>query len=120
LGWVPDDDLPAVLAAADLAVQPSLYEGFGLPILEHMACGQVVAASSSSSHPEVGGEAAAYFDPQNVEEMTAVLHRLLTDKEEYRHRQQLGLKQAAQFSWQRAAKETIAIYDQLLQKEIRD
>ncbi len=120
LGWVPDDDLPAVLAAADLAVQPSLYEGFGLPILEHMACGQVVAASSSSSHPEVGGEAAAYFDPQNVEEMTAVLHRLLTDKEEYRHRQQLGLAQAAQFSWARAAKETIAIYDQLLQKEHRE
>lgn len=120
LGWVPDDDLPAVLAAADLAVQPSLYEGFGLPILEHMACGQVVAASSSSSHPEVGGEAAAYFDPQNVEEMTAVLLRLLTDKEEYRHRQQLGLAQAAQFSWARAAQETIAVYDQLLQKERRE
>ena len=48
LGWVPDDDLPAVLAAAELAVQPSLYEGFGLPILEHMASGQVVAASSAS------------------------------------------------------------------------
>ncbi len=117
LGWVPDDDLPAILAAARLAVQPSLYEGFGLPLLEHMACGQVVAASNSSSHPEVGGSAAAYFDPQNVEEMTAVLHRLLTDKEEYRHRQQLGLAQAAQFSWARAAKETIAVYDQLLEKE---
>lgn len=114
LGWVPDDDLPAILAAADLGVQPSLYEGFGLPILEHMACGQVVAASHASSHPEVGGEAAAYFDPENVAEMTAVIRRLLTDKEEYRHRQQLGLAQAAQFSWQRAAQETIAIYDQLL------
>lgn len=114
LGWIPDDDLPAILAAADLGVQPSLYEGFGLPILEHMACGQVVAASHASSHPEVGGEAAAYFDPENVAEMTVVLRRLLTDKEEYRHRQQLGLAQAAQFSWNRAAQETIAIYDQLL------
>lgn len=114
LGWVPDADLPAILAAADLAVQPSLYEGFGLPLLEHMACGQVVAASHSSSHPEVGGQAAAYFDPQNVAGMTAVLHRLLSDKEEYTHRQQLGLAQAAQFSWARAAQETIAVYDQLL------
>lgn len=114
LGWVEDEDLPAVIAAADLAVQPSLYEGFGLPVLEEMACGQVVAASSAASHPEVGGEAAAYFDPENVDEMTAVLHRLLTDKEEIAHRRQLGFQQAAKFSWQRAARETIAIYDQLL------
>ncbi|MCB8920891.1 MAG: glycosyltransferase family 4 protein [Ardenticatenaceae bacterium] len=113
LGWVPDEDLPAILAAADLAVQPSLYEGFGLPILEHMACGQVVAASRASSHPEVGGEAAAYFDPENVEEMTAVIRQLLTHNDEYRHRQQLGIAQAAKFSWARAAKETIAVYDQL-------
>lgn len=114
LGWVPDEDLPAIIAAASLAVQPSLYEGFGLPILEHMACGQVVAASNAASHPEVGGEAAAYFDPVDVEGITAVIARLLRDKEEYQHRRQLGLAQAAQFSWQRAAQETIAIYDQLL------
>lgn len=116
LGWVPDEDLPGILAAADLAVQPSLYEGFGLPILEHMACGQVVAASQASAHPEVGGDAAAYFDPENVDEMTAVIQRLLTDKEEYQHRQQLGFAHVAKFSWQRAAKETIAVYDHLLKK----
>jgi glycosyltransferase involved in cell wall biosynthesis len=114
LGWVPDQDLPAVIAAARLAVQPSLYEGFGLPILEHMACGQVVAASNASSHPEVGGEAAAYFDPENVAEMTAVIHRLLTDQDEYQQRRQLGLAQAAQFSWQRTAQETLAVYEGLL------
>jgi glycosyltransferase involved in cell wall biosynthesis len=116
LGWVPDEDLPAVLAGAVLGVQPSLYEGFGLPILEQMASGQVVAASHASSHPEVGGNAAAYFNPKNVEEMTAVLYRLLTDKEEYAYRQQLGLEHVKQFSWARAARETIAIYDQLLKK----
>ncbi len=82
---MPDADLPGVLAGAALGVQPSLYEGFGLPILEQMASGQVVAASNASSHPEVGGAAADYFDPKNVEEMTAVLHRLLTDKDEYTH-----------------------------------
>lgn len=114
LGWVPDEDLPAVIAAADLAVQPSLYEGFGLPVLEHMACGQVVAASNSSSHPEVGGEAAAYFDPHNAAEMAAVIGRLLHDSAEREHRRALGLQQAAQFSWERAARETIAVYDRLL------
>lgn len=114
LGWVPDEDLPAVIAAANLAVQPSLYEGFGLPILEHMACGQVVAASHASSQPEIGGEAAAYFDPENGAEMTAVIHRLLTNQDEYHHRQQLGLEQAAKFSWQRAARETWALYEGLL------
>jgi len=114
LGWVPDEDLPAVIAAADLAVQPSLYEGFGIPILEHMASGQVVAASNSSSHPEVGGDAAAYFNPMDVAEMTAVIGRLLMDRDEYSHRRELGLKQAARFSWQRAAKETAAVYDKLL------
>jgi glycosyltransferase involved in cell wall biosynthesis len=114
LGWAPDEDLPAVIAAANLAVQPSLYEGFNLPILEHMACGQVVAASNSSSHPEVGGAAAAYFDATDVEAMTAVIRHLLTDKEEYQHRRRLGLAQAQKFSWQRAAQETIAVYDKLL------
>jgi alpha-1,3-rhamnosyl/mannosyltransferase len=114
LGWVPDDDLPAIIGAAALAVQPSLYEGFGLPILEHMACGQVVAASNSSSHPEVGGDAAAYFDPTDSEEMAAVIARLLRDEGERVERRELGLAQAARFSWSRAAAETEAIYDRLL------
>lgn len=116
LGWVPDDDLPAILAAADLAVYPTLYEGFGLPLLEHMASGQVVASSSSSSLYEVGGEAAVYFDPTNIEEMTAVILRLLTNRDEYEHQRQLGFENVKRFSWQRAAQETIAIYDKVLQK----
>ncbi|MDX1412919.1 MAG: glycosyltransferase family 1 protein [Candidatus Promineifilaceae bacterium] len=115
LGWVPDEDLPAILAAADLAVQPSLYEGFGLPLLEHMASGQVVSASNTSSFPEVGGKAVAYFNPTNVDEITAVIHRLLTDRDEYHYRRELGLAQAAKFSWQRAARETRAVYDKLLE-----
>lgn len=114
LGWVPDGELPAVIAAASLAVQPSLYEGFGLPILEEMASGQVVAASNSSSHPEVGGEAAAYFSPTDEEEMAAVIGRLLRDEGEYRERQRLGLEQAGKFSWARAAQETWAVYEKLL------
>jgi glycosyltransferase involved in cell wall biosynthesis len=118
LGWVPDQALPAVIAAADLAVQPSLYEGFGLPILEEMACGQVVAASGSSSHPEVGGDAAVYFDPYQVEAMVAVISRLLHDREAYQHHRQLGLQQAQQFSWERAAQETAAVYNKLLDDQL--
>jgi glycosyltransferase involved in cell wall biosynthesis len=114
LGWVADEDLPAVIGAASLAVQPSLYEGFGLPILEHMACGQVVAASNSSSHPEVGGDAAAYFDPMDTEDMVTVIRQLLLNNDECQYRRNLGLQQAKKFSWKRAATETKAVYDQLL------
>lgn len=120
LGWVPDDDLPAIIAAADLAVQPSLYEGFGLPLLEHMASGQVVAASNRSSLPEVGGDAAAYFDPTDVQQMTEVILRLLSNQEEYQRRRELGLLQARRFSWEHAARETSALYDRLLAKSTTD
>ena len=117
LGWVDDQDLPAVIGAASLAVQPSLYEGFGLPILEHMACGQVVAASDASSHPEVGGNAAAYYDPKNIEQMVRVIRDLLTYKEEYERRVELGIEQAEKFSWKKAAAETTTVYDQLIRGE---
>ncbi len=114
LGWVPDGDLPAIIAAADLAVQPSLYEGFGLPILEHLACGQIVAASSSGSHPEVGGDAVAYFDPLDVDDMASTINRLLTDTAERENRRQQSLAQASKFSWQQAALRTSEIYQSLL------
>jgi glycosyltransferase involved in cell wall biosynthesis len=110
-GWVDDEDLPGFIAGARLGVQPSLYEGFGLPILEHMMCGQVVASSNTSSLPEVGGDAAAYFDPTDVAEMAVVIHRLLTSPEEYRRRQIMGVDQARRFSWAKAATKTIELYD---------
>lgn len=114
LGWVSDEDLPAVIGAATLAVQPSLYEGFGLPLLEHMACGQVVAASDRSSHPEVGGDATAYFDPEEVEQMVHTIRRLLQNQDEYQQRRELGFVQASKFSWHKSAVETIKVYDQLI------
>ena len=114
LGWVDDGDLPAVIAAASLAVQPSIYEGFGLPLLEHMACGQAVATSRTSSLPELGGEAAVYFDPLDVAGMAGEIGRLLANPAEKMRRKELGLQQAARFSWERTAQETIALYDRLL------
>lgn len=116
LGWVPDADLTAVIGAARLAVQPSLYEGFGLPVLEHMACAQVVAASNASSHPEVGGDAAAYFDAGDVRDMVAVIKRLLDSEAEREERRRAGLRQASKFSWQRVARETMSVYEKLLEK----
>ena len=113
-GYVPDADLPPLYAGAQACVFPSLYEGFGLPVLEAMACGTPVVTSSTSSLPEVGGDAALYFDPADVEQITETTRRLLRDpalREEMRAR---GLEQAARFSWARAAKETQAVYDAVL------
>jgi glycosyltransferase involved in cell wall biosynthesis len=113
-GYASDEDVPAIYAGAQALVFPSLYEGFGLPVLEAMACGTPVAASSASSIPEVGGDAALYFGPTNVEEMIEVTRRLLRDtalQEEMRAR---GLARADRFSWEQAASETRAVYDAVL------
>jgi glycosyltransferase involved in cell wall biosynthesis len=113
-GYVPDVDLPAVYSAAKVYVLPSLYEGFGLEVLEAMACGTAVACSRTSSLPEVGGEAAHYFDPTDVEEMAeaiaTVWHNETLRAEMGRH----GLAQAARFSWIRAAEETMAVYQRAM------
>lgn len=111
LGWIPDEDLPAVLAGARLGVQPSLYEGFGLPILELMGVGQAVAASGVSSHPEVGGSAALYFQPETIGEMVEVIATFLRDDALLHKHKALGLEQAARFSWEKTAQETWKVYE---------
>ena len=114
LGFVPDEDLPAVNSAATVAVLPSLYEGFGLPVLEAMACGTPVVCSKTSSLPELGGDAARYFDPTDVEGMAAALAEVLADEALRGEMHRQGLQQAAHFSWERAATETRAVYDVVL------
>ena len=79
-GYVPDEDLPAVYAAATIAVMASVYEGFGLPILEAMACGTPVVCSNTSSLPELGSDVARYFDPLDIESMIAALNGVLSDE----------------------------------------
>jgi len=113
-GYVPDADLPAVYAGAQVSVLPSLYEGFGLPVLEAMACGTPTVASNAASIPEVGGEAALYFDPTDLETMTQTIRRVLCETALRERMQARGLAQAARFSWERAARETLAVYGQAM------
>jgi glycosyltransferase involved in cell wall biosynthesis len=113
-GYVPSADLPVLYSAARLAVMSSVYEGFGLPVLEAMACGTPVISSNSSSLPEFGGEAACYFDPYDVEAMASTIERVWLDDGLRAEMGRLGLVQAAKFSWDRAAEETLRVYDQLL------
>ena len=97
-------------AGAQALVFPSLYEGFGLPVLEAMACETPVITSNTSSIPEIGGDAARYFDPGSVEGITAAIRDVVRDgslQEEMRER---GQAQAARFSWERAARETTEVY----------
>ena len=95
-------------------VWPSLYEGFGLPVLEAMACGTPVVTSRTSSIPEVGGEAAIYFDPTDEEEMIESVRRLLRDNALSEEMEVDGLAQAARFSWEQTATRTEAVYDDVL------
>jgi glycosyltransferase involved in cell wall biosynthesis len=110
-GFVSDDDLPALYGAADLYVMPSLYEGFGLPVLEAMACGTPVACSNTTSLPEAAGGAAALFDPEDPAAIAAALRPLLADaalRDDLRER---GLARAAAATWRACAELTAAAYE---------
>jgi glycosyltransferase involved in cell wall biosynthesis len=112
LGYVADEDLPALYRSADLFAYPSLYEGFGLPVLEALRCGTATITSGVSSLPEVGGDAARYVDPRRVEEIRGALAELLTDDAQRAQLAARGPEQAARFSWRRTAEETLAAIEQ--------
>jgi glycosyltransferase involved in cell wall biosynthesis len=110
LGPVEPADLPLLYSSAQIFAYPSLYEGFGLPVLEAMACGTPVITSNVSSLPEVAGDAALYIDPTKTGELTRALDRLLTDNGMQTEMRAKGFAQAKMFSWERCAKETLAVY----------
>lgn len=114
LGYVPTQDLPPLYARAKILVYPSLYEGFGLPVVEAMSCGCPVVTSNVSSLPEVGGKAAIYADPHSTKDMAEKINYVLDlGSEKYRQLQRASLDQAGKFSWGKAARETAAVYRSL-------
>lgn len=105
-GYITDDALVSLYNAADVFVYPSLYEGFGLPVLEAMACGVPVVASQTTSIPEVAGDAALLVDPLDTRELAKAIGRVLLDRPLHETLRAKGLKQAATFSWAKTARET--------------
>ncbi|MGB2696154.1 MAG: glycosyltransferase family 1 protein [Dehalococcoidia bacterium] len=110
LGWVTDEDLEGLFAAARCFVFPSLAEGFGLPVLEALERELPVACSKISSLPEVAGPAARYFDPYDVADIAAAIEQLLTDRELAGQLVEAGRVRASSFSWRRTAQQTLASY----------
>ena len=109
--YVQEEDLPAYYAAAECLVAPALYEGFGFPPLEAMACGCPVVVSTGGSVPEIGGDAAMTFHPLDAEALAEAMRRLLTDATIRHKLRARGLERAATFSWEAAARRTAAVYE---------
>jgi glycosyltransferase involved in cell wall biosynthesis len=118
LGFIPNEDLPGLYRAADVFVYPSLYEGFGLPPLEAMACGTPVICSDRGSLAEVVGEAARIVDPENVEEMSLALGQFAEHGETREDYVRRGLLRAQLFNWKTTAQRTLEVYSALARNPV--
>jgi glycosyltransferase involved in cell wall biosynthesis len=119
LGYVPAEDLPGLYSLASVFVFPSLYEGFGLPPLEAMACGVPVLTSNNSSLAEICADAAHLINPHDETELAAGLRELLEDPEWRAELGRRGLRRSEEFSWKRAARQTTAVYERVLHEKRR-
>jgi len=111
--FVPETDLPAYYSGAEVFVLPSLYEGFGFPVLEAMACGCPVITSNTSSLPEVVGEAGIMVDPSATDSLAQAMWRVLTDSELRDNMIREGLEQSKRFSWEKVAEQTREVYNKV-------
>jgi len=109
-GFIPSDELPDWYRAAELFVYPSLLEGFGLPVLEAMACGIPVVCSQADGLLEVVGSAAVTFAAEDEAALTSILRSLSANPAQRAHLRTLGLAQAAHFAWRKAAQQMLALY----------
>jgi glycosyltransferase involved in cell wall biosynthesis len=114
LGFVPASDLPSLYSAATALVFPSLFEGFGIPLLEAMACGCPVVAADATSIPEVVGEAAILFDPFDPGDMASKIHQVITDKSLRQDLAERGIDRARQFSWANVIEDLENVYQSML------
>jgi glycosyltransferase involved in cell wall biosynthesis len=112
--YVSQELLPKVYAGADLLVMPSTIEGFGLPVLEAMACGTPVVCSRAASLPEVAGGAALYFDPTSAEELAEKIEKLLNSRELQESLRAKGLERAKQFTWEESTRKHVELYQRML------
>jgi len=113
LGYVPDAELPSIYRNAEIFMFPSLHEGFGIPVLEAMACGTPVITSNITGMPEVAGDAALLVDPYSIDEMKVGMERALTDVGLRENLTKKGLQRAQLFSWASTAERTLKIYEEV-------
>ena len=112
LGYVPAEALPALYHAASLLVYPSLFEGFGIPLVEAMSCGCPIVCSNVTSLPELAGDAAVLVNPYDIEGLADAMWRVLSDPDLRADLAAKGLARARHFSWERAARQTVQVYRQ--------
>ncbi|HEY7819284.1 MAG TPA: glycosyltransferase family 1 protein [Vicinamibacteria bacterium] len=117
LGYVAEEDLPALYSNAELFVYPSLYEGFGFPVVEAMACGAPVVTSSTSSLAEIAEGAALLVDPRDTRAIADAMDRALGDEREWARLRLAGVARAGSFSWERSTRETLEVYQEALERQ---
>ena len=120
LGFVPDEDLPALYTLADLFVFPTLYEGFGIPVIEAQRCGCPVLTSESSALPEIAGAGAVYVDPYDIKDISDVIGRILTDNQLATALVGEGYKNAERFSWEASAQKLRQIIESVMDNGLHD
>jgi len=116
LGYIPDDSLPDIYAGAALFIYPSIYEGFGFPPLEAMACGVPTVVSNCSSLPEVVGNSGSLIDPHDTDALAKTIKSLLEDSQKLKEMSMAGLRRAKQFTWKACAEKTFKVYQDAIRK----